>query len=144
MLVTIGNDAFTAFLADADQETLSLRRVARRLRWVAVLPAALLGLVSATDGLDTVTPATALNATLLGCLVLWVAAYYLGRLWVARGLDFIALRFLDLHPRFADSYTGALESLISSATGSGVETELIARLPGPGEAPPADQAKEAG
>lgn len=144
MLVTIGNDAFTAFLANADQETLSLRRVARRLRWVAVLPPALLGLASATDGLGAVAPATAFNAALLGCLALWVAAYYLGRLWVARGLDFIALRFLDLYPQFADSYTGALESLISSATGSSVETELIARLPGPGEAPPADRAKEAG
>lgn len=139
MLVTTGNDAFTAFLANADQETLSLRRVARRLRWVA-----LLGLASATNGLGAVAPATAFNATVLGCLALWVAAHYLGRLWVARGLDFIALRFLDLYPRFADSYVGALESLISCATGSGVETELIARLPGPGDAPPADQAKEPG
>ena len=144
MLVTIGNDALTAFLAHADQETLSLRRVGRRLRWVAVLPPALLGLASATDGLDAVAPATAFNSTLLGCLVLWVAAHYLGRLWVARGLDFIALRFLDLYPRFADSYVGALESLISSATGSGVETELIARLPGLGEMPPAEQEKEPG
>ena len=133
MFLSTENDAFAAFLSQADREALALHRAVRRLYWAVAAPPMFLLFAYFAGAPDHWYDgdAIALAATL--SVLLWLGVDYGGRAWVERGLDLIALRFLDVYPKFADSYLEALEALVGCATASGVETALIARLPGPGD-----------
>jgi hypothetical protein len=131
MLSSNGNDAFTAFLVQVDRETLSMRKTGRLLGWIPIVMFGLLALGSAQGWFGAESDSVAVALALCVCLPLWFLLQHFAKRQVNHGLDEMAACFVDLYPHFADSYAVALKDLATSATGSGVEVELMARLPAP-------------
>ena len=131
MLSSKGNDAFTAFLVQVDRETLSMRKTSRLLGWIPIVMVGLLALGSAQGWFGAESDSVAVTLALFVCLPLWFLLQNFAKRQINHGLDEMAACFVDLYPHFADSYAVALKYLATSATGSGVEVELMARLPAP-------------
>jgi len=131
MLSSKGNDAFTAFLVQVDRETLSMRKTGRMLGWIPIGLAGLLALGSAQSWFGAESDSVAVTLALCVCLPLWFLLQHFAQRQLDHGLDEMAACFVDLYPHFADSYPVAIKALATSATGSGVEVELMARLPAP-------------
>lgn len=135
MLSSNGNDAFTAFLVQVDRETLSMRKTGRLLGWIPIVMVGLLALGSAQGWFGAESDSVAVALALCVCLPLWFLLQHFARRQLNHGLDEMAVCFVELYPHFAESYAVALKDLATSATGSGVEVELMARLPAPDDMP---------
>jgi hypothetical protein len=131
VLSSKGNDAFTAFLVQVDRETLSMRKTARLLGWIPIALTGVLAIGAAQGWFGSESDSVAVTLAVCVCLPLWFLLQHFAQRQINHGLSEMAACFVELYPHFADSYAAALKHLATSATGSGVEIELMARLPAP-------------